>query len=277
MTALHPDLEQLALLGWHLIPTARRSRKGLWRGYLDDATHDLDTLARWQAEYPGCNWAVVPGPSGIWALDVDIAGPDHANDGIAAMRDLTALHGPLPPRPHGRSGGGGHLLVFRLTAPIAGGSGKPAPGLDTLAGRQTFTVAPSRHRRTGAPYRWIVAPWEMEPPPAPEWLLALLAPPPPPARPARPAIPTEDRAVRALMRSFGVVADAAPGTRNHALLRRATLMGGYVAAGAIGPDTAERELIAAGLAAGQSRSEALSTVRSGLRRGAERPIEWRPA
>ncbi len=89
MTALHPDLEQLALLGWHLIPTARRSRKGLWRGYLDDATHDLDTLARWQAEYPGCNWAVVPGPSGIWALDVDIAGPDHANVPGAARAAAT--------------------------------------------------------------------------------------------------------------------------------------------------------------------------------------------
>jgi len=272
---LHPDIERLALLGWHMVPTVRKSRKGFWRGYYDDATHDLDMLERWQHEYPGCNWAVLPGPSGVWALDVDVPGPDHAEDGVASLRALVDLHGPLPPRPHGRSGGGGHLLVFRATAPIKGGSGKPAPGLDTQANRSnTFTVSPSRHRRTGLPYRWIVAPWELAPPPAPEWLLALLAPPPPPPAPRRPIAPTNDRAIRALMRSFREVEAAPRGQRNAALHRRAVLIGGFIGAGALDRGTAERELIAAGLAAGQSRAEAQSTVRSGLRAGELRPIAW---
>lgn len=272
--SLHPDIERLALLGWRLVPMVRKSRKGFWRGYIDDATHDLDTLARWQRDYRGANWAVIPGASGIWCLDVDIAGPDHRHDGVAALRSLVELHGALPARPHGRSGGGGHLLVFRATAPVQPGPEKPAPGLDCLAVRNPVTVAPSCHRRTGLPYRWIVAPWDLAPPPAPEWLLAMLAPPAPPPRPARPIYPSSDRAIRALMRSFNAVADAAPGTRNSALLRRATLIGGYVGAGAIGREEAERELIAAGTAAGQSRAEAQSTVRSGLRRGEARPLEW---
>lgn len=274
---LHPDIERVALLGWCLAPMARRSRKGLWKGYIDDATHDLDTLERWQHGHPNCNWAVVPAKSGVWALDVDIAGPDHDNDGVAALRDLCALHGPLPDRPHGRSGGGGHLLVFRSTGPITPGSGKPAPGLDACAKRSTFTISPSRHRRTGDAYRWVVAPWDVAPPPAPEWLARLLAPPPPPARPARPLVPTGDAAMRALMRSFDAAASAPAGQRNQALHKRAVLIGGFVGAGAMDRATAERELIAAGMRAGQSRSEATSTVRSGLNAGEQRPIEWRAA
>ena len=276
--SLHPDIERVALLGWCLVPMARRSRKGLWKGYLDDATHDLDTLERWQHQHPGCNWAVVPEGSGVWALDVDVAGPDHANDGVGALRDLCALHGPLPERPHGRSGGGGHLLIFRDTgAPVTPGSGKPAPGLDTCSRRSSFTISPSRHRRTGAAYRWVVAPWDLAPPPAPEWLLSMLAPPPAPPRPARPVVPTGDAAMRALLRSFDVTSEAPPGGRNQALHRRSVLVGGFVGAGALDRATAERELIAAGMRAGQSRTEAASTVRSGLNAGEQRPIQWRAA
>lgn len=271
--SLHADIGRLALLGWRLVPMARMSRKGLWKGYLDTATSDLDQLEQWQREHPGSNWAVVPEGSGVWALDVDVPGPDHAADGVSALRDLVELHGPLPPRPHGRSGGGGHLLVFRTTAAIAGGSGKPAPGLDAQANRQTFTVSPSRHRRTGLPYRWIVAPWDIAPPPAPEWLLGLLAPPPRPKL-RRPMVPTADRAMQALIRSFHAVEGAPSGQRNTALHRRAILVGGFIGAGALDRGTAERELIAAGMAAGQSRSEAMSTVRSGLNAGERRPIQW---
>ena len=269
---LHPDIKRVALLGWRCVP-ATRSKKGLFKGYLDAATTDLDQLDRWASEFPGCCWKVVPTGSGVWFLDVDVPGDTHAADGVAALRDLTELHGPLPRRPHGRSPSGGHLLVFRDDgAPIAPGSGRPALGLDTLAGRCCPMISPSR--RKGGAYRWVVAPWEQAPPVAPEWLLRLVAPPPPPPAPKRRAAPTSDRAVAALMRSYHVVADAAPGTRNSALLRRATLLGGYVAAGALDQASVERELIAAGVAAGQSRAEATSTVRSGLRRGVARPIEW---
>jgi hypothetical protein len=269
--SLPADIERLALLGWRCVP-ATASKKGMFKGYLTAATTDLDQLDAWARAYPRCCWKVVPHGSGVWFLDVDVPGETHRNDGVASLRALCDLHGPLPARPHGRSPSGGHLLVFRDTgAPIRTGSGAAAPGLDALAGRTCPMVPPSRRR--GGSYRWIAAPWDVMPPPAPEWLLTLLRPPAASARPVRTA-PTADRAVRALCRSYDAVATAAPGTRNSALLRRATLVGGYVAAGAIGRTEAERELIAAGVAAGQSRAEAQSTVRSGLRRGEARPIEW---
>ena len=276
MSALPLDVERLALLGWRLFPSTRK-RKGMFKGYVDRATHDLDTLGGWAREYPGCNWGVIPGGSGVWALDVDCPSPDHAADGVAALRDLCALHGALPSRPHGRSGGGGHLLVFRDAGhPIRSATGTPAPGIDPRAGRVSFTVAPSIHRN-GKSYRWVVAPWEMEAPVAPEWLLEALKPPPAPALPARAFAPTSDRAVRAIMKSAHMVCDAAPGTRNGTLHRRAVFVGGFVGAGALGRAEAERELIAIGMAAGQSRAEATSTVRSGLAAGERRPLEWRAA
>lgn len=274
--SLHPDIERLALLGWRCVP-ATRTKKGMFAGYIDAATHDLDQLDRWSAEYPGCCWKVIPSGSGVFAVDVDIPCDAHRSDGVAALRDLCALHGPLPPRPHGRSGSGGHLVVFRDTgSPIAPGSGRPALGLDTCAGRVAFTVSPSRNKH-GQAYRWVVAPWDLAPPPAPEWLLTMLAPPPAPPKPARPMVPTGDAAMRALLRSFDVTASAPAGGRNQVLHRRAVLVGGFVGAGALDRALAERELIAAGMRAGQSRSEAASTVRSGLNAGERRPIEWRAA
>lgn len=270
--SLHPDIERLALLGWHLVP-ATQSKKGMFRGYIDAATHDLNQLEAWSAEYPGCCWKARPQGSGIWLLDVDVPGAEHSQDGVAALRSLCDLHGPLPARPIGRSPSGGYLLVFKDTGvAMTRGEGKPAPGLDTLHHRLCAMIAPSR--RKGGAYRWVIAPWELAPPPAPEWLLKLLAPPPPPPRPARPALPTTDHAMRALMQSFPAVEAAGRGQRNQALHRRAFLIGGFVGAGALDRGLAERELVNIGMSAGQSRAEAQSTVRSGLNAGEQRPIEW---
>jgi Bifunctional DNA primase/polymerase, N-terminal len=156
---LDPDIERLAMLGWRLYPSTR-SRKGMFKGYVRAATADLSTLDEWSRKYPGCNWSVIPQGSGIWALDVDVPSPDHVADGVAALRELCARHGDLPRRPHGRSGGDGHLLVFRDAGhPIRTKTGTPVPGIDPRAGRVPFTVAPSIHHRGGR-YRWVVPPWD---------------------------------------------------------------------------------------------------------------------
>jgi hypothetical protein len=266
---LHPDVARLASLGWRLYPAARR-RAAKFGGYLDAATADLDTLERWSREYPGCNWGVVPAGSGVWALDVDTPSPDHDADGVAALRALCAMHGPLPPRPYGRSGGGGYLLVFRDAGhPIRAKTGTPAPGLDPKAGRNAFTVAPSRHRRGGR-YRWVVAPWELEPPVAPDWLLQALRPPPAPPLPERPFFLTGDRALRRLDRACQAVVCAAPGTRNATLNRQAFAASGLVAAGALDHSTAVHGLYRAGRHAGLPDAECRATIRSGLQAGLRR-------
>ncbi|WP_165839055.1 bifunctional DNA primase/polymerase [Roseicella frigidaeris] len=150
------EIERLALLGWRLTP-ATANKRGLFPGYLDVATCDLDTLEQWAGAHPGFSWKAVPDGSGILLLDIDITGATHADDGVATLRALCAAHGPLPPRPHGRTPSGGHLLVFRDPGtPVRRGSGVLGPGIDILHHRLAAMVAPSR-RRDGV-YRWVIPP-----------------------------------------------------------------------------------------------------------------------
>lgn len=273
--SLHPDIERIALLGWRCVP-AWPSKKGGFKGYLQAATYDLDQLERWSHEFQGCNWKVVPAGSGVWALDVDVPGEDHANDGVAALRDLCARHGPLPPRPHGRSGSGGHLMVFRDDGrPMLRGSERPQKGMDTCAATVAFTISPSRSKR-GQPYRWQVAPWDVAPPLAPEWLLKLLAPPPPKPRPERPEIITEDRARRVLARAVDEVIKAGPGGRNAALNRAAFTAGGLAGADMLTEQEAVFALYTAGRHIGLDDGECRATIRSGFRAGTLNPLDRKP-
>jgi hypothetical protein len=269
--SLHPDIKRLAALGWRLSPTSR-SRKGLFAGYVDAATSDDQVLERWAARYPESNWVVVPERSGIWALDVDAPSLDHSADGVAALRALCDTHGGLPPRPHGRSGGGGHLLIFRDGGhALRNAPGVPCPGIDPRAGRASFTVSPSRHRRGGL-YRWLVAPWDLEAPMAPDWLIGLLARPPLRTRVRRSAIRTENHTRRILGHAIDKVRNATPGERNATLNRQAFIIGGLIAADAICEALAASSLYHAGRSAGLSDAETKATVRSGLLAGRKCPL-----
>jgi hypothetical protein len=271
---LPSEIERLALLGWRLYPSAR-SRKGMFKNYIDAATADIATLTSWSRQFPRCNWSVIPAGSGVWALDIDVPSPDHQANGVAALRALCAEHGALPRCPHGRSGGGGHLLVFRDAGhSIRAKTGTPTPGLDPRAGRVSFTVAPSVHRRGGA-YRWVVAPWDLEPPIAPQWLLAQLAPPVTTPWPTRLPVLTEGRARYALMRSERAILDAPPGQRNATLNQQAFIAGGLVGAGVIPEHLAVVTLYNAGRYAGLDDSETKGTIRSGFNAGLRRPLDRR--
>jgi hypothetical protein len=268
------DIHSLALLGWRLYPSTR-NRKGMFKGYVEAATADLEILDSWSRKYPRCNWSVIPAGSGIWALDVDVPSPDHIADGVAALRQLCTRHGVLPPRPHDRSGGGGHLLVFRDGGhPIRTKTGTPVPGIDPRAGRMPFTVAPSVHRRGGV-YRWIVPPWDLEAPIAPRWLLERLAPPVTPQWDARPPMLTEGRARYALMRSERAILIAPPGQRNSTLNQQAFTIGGLVGAQMITERLAVEALYNAARYAGLEDAETKATIRSGFDAGLRRPLDRR--
>lgn len=276
--SLHPDIERCALLGWRMVPQTRQTRKGYWKGYRDEATHDLDTLERWSSEYAGCNWCLATGPvSDVWALDVDAPGPDHAGDGITALKALIEKNGPLPERPMLRSGGGGYAIFFRWTpgSPERSRTGWPVPGLDVRGPRVVTTLPPSTHRRTGAVYRWIVAPWDVSPPAAPEWLLKACAPPPE-RKPEMISFPaTTDRAIRRLARACDSIIGAQGGTRNATLNRECWIVGGYVGAGLLHETDAATALYAAARGAGLDHLEAKATIQSGLVGGIKRPLERR--
>jgi hypothetical protein len=272
MNALPEEIERLALLGWRLYPCSSRDKRGCIKGGTDAATCDLDQLAAWSRAFPDCNWRVVMEGSALWALDVDAPGPDHAADGISAMAALVRQHGHLPPQPRTRSGGGGAALFFRHDGePIAGKTGTPAPGLDPRRGRLSVTIPPSVHVTTGRPYRWLVAPWDVAPPPAPAWLLRLMAPAPQPVPVRRPFVigadPDKARryAAAALRNATARVASAGSGTRNDMLNSQCYAMARFIAEGSLSGIEVAQAMAAAALQVGLDAREAAATIASALR------------
>lgn len=278
MTLSEP-IERLALLGWRLYPASSRGRSGCIKSATDLATYDIDQLAAWAREFPGCNWRVVMEGSGIWAMDCDAPGPTHSADGIAAMAELVHRHGPLPHGPRSRSGGGGLGLFFCHNGePIAGKTGTPAPGLDPRRGRLSITVPPSIHYLTRQPYRWIVAPWDVSPPDAPAWLLDAVKPPPEPQRKAfDPEVTTDARARRRLIRAITTIETAPSGAANDTLNREAFAVGRHVAARVLSESEAISQLYSAARARNIPPHEARATLKSAFRSAYQKPLEaaWR--
>jgi Bifunctional DNA primase/polymerase, N-terminal len=277
MMHLHVDVERLALLGWRLHPASRRTRAACFSNAASFATCDLDQLAQWSCQYPGCSWRVVMQGSGIWALDIDVPSTRHKQDGVAALREFIAVHGPLPPRPTTRSGGGGLALFFAHQGePIIGKGGHPAPGIDPRRGRQSITVPPSIHSDTGLPYRWLVAPWELAPPAAPDWLLRCMAPPPvpplhePPLRLANAAADRRRYALAALRRAAHRAATAPQGQRNDTLNTETFSLTRFLAEGTLDATEVATSMAYAARQAGLLPSEVKATLASALAAGLRR-------
>lgn len=261
-----PEIENVALLGWAVYPCWTSSRAGKFKGAHLAATHDLNTIAGWCREWPRCNWRVVFGKSRIWGLDCDVP-PGHANDGIAALAGLTRVHGPIPPRPQARSGGGGLGLFFAWNGErIVGDGGHPAAGIDPRRGAQTQTIPPSIHIVTKKPYRWIDPPWKVTPPVAPAWLVKLLEPPPDSSFKMEP-IDTTDQARARMYRAAMAVMDAPAGSRNDTLNRRAHQMGRLIGDGRLDEREAVEALYGAARQAGLDHGEIKATIQSGINSG----------
>lgn len=272
MSALPAEIEAVALLGWACFPTSRSSKASMFKGALEAATCNLDTLEGWARNYRGCNWRIGCGASGLFGLDVDRPGT-HRHDGFAALAALIGRHGEMPPRPMTRTGGsGGAVLIFQHAGErLVGSALKSAPGIDPHRGPQAIAIPPSRHPVTGGAYTWRVAPWDVAPPPIPVWLAKLYEPPPEPVR--RPWVPTERGAEKRLMRAVELIAGAPSGAANITLNKQAFALGGWAAAGLV----AEADAVAALYCAAKSRAipdrEARDTIRSGWLAGLRRPAE----
>ncbi|MDH6245738.1 bifunctional DNA primase/polymerase [Mycobacterium sp. OTB74] len=165
---------------------------------VQDFTRDLDVIARWTRQYPGCNWGVTQ--AGVIALDVD-----PRNGGSVSALRLRPEHRTLCVQ----TGSGGWHLYYAVSGPVRG-KVDGTPGIDVKAGGNGYLVAPgSIHPTTGKPY---VLHRDAPIAACPEHLLALIARPtftPPTAR-IRASGDRWDGLVRA-------VADAQEGNRNGTL------------------------------------------------------------
>lgn len=192
--------------GWPVLPLEPRSKHPLGalvpHGF-HDASTDPDQIRIWWATSPEAGVGVVTGPaSGLLVLDVDAR-----NGGFESL-------GKLPRRlPYTRvsitGGGGQHHLFAWPTTPIRCRSHALGPGLDAKGAG--YVVAPPSVHPSGARYKWFDAKAPILP--APEWLLAMLAPPAPPAIVPRPpsarvpgrAMSAEERAHRWISKIPGAI------------------------------------------------------------------------
>lgn len=264
------EIERIALLGWRVYPASQYSRAACFKGATDAATSNLDIIDQWAVEFPGCNWRMVFEGSGVWGFDIDVPSADHVHDGIAAMSALVKIHGPLPPRPMTRSGGGGAAIFFEWNGErIIGDSNKPYPGLDPRRGRQSLTVPPSIHTTTKQPYFWITAPWTVTPPKAPAWLLKLVEAPP--VRPPEPApdikrgTQSRNYAVAALHNATRRVAVSQEGSRNNTLNRECWSVSKFLKDGSLMESEIRDCMIAAARAANIPIRDACMTIDSAIR------------
>lgn len=264
------EIERVALLGWRVYPASQYSRAACFKGATDAASCDLDWIEKQCRDYPGCNWRLVFEGSGIWGFDLDVPGPEHSHDGMAAMAALTQVHGPLPPRPMTRSGGGGVAIFFRWDGQrIIGDTGKPYPGMDPRRGRQSVTIPPSTHLITKRRYEWITPPWKIAPPDAPSWLTRIVEMPA--ERPPEPTPELADGpgrrayAVAALHNATRRVATAMAGARNNTLNRECWSVSKFLTEGVLTEGEIRDCMIAGARAAGVPVREACLTIDSAIR------------
>ena len=121
-----------------------------------------------------------------------------------------------------------------------------------------------------------MAPWELAPPPAPSWLLGLLAPPPVPPlheSPPRPPDTAGDRrryALAALRRAAHRAATAPQGQRNDILNTETFSLTRFLAEGTLDATEVATAMAYAGRQAGLLPPEVKATLASALAAGLRR-------
>ncbi|MCP2343392.1 bifunctional DNA primase/polymerase [Actinomadura rupiterrae] len=291
---------QCAARGWHVFPLRPGDKRPLPR-FTDWETHATTDPDRIRAFWSrgAFNTAVACGPSGLVVIDLDTPKPGEtppkpwALPGVHEGADVLAVlcerhRQPFPSETYTvRTRRGGLHLYF--TSPpgvrLRNTTGRHRTGLgwliDTRAHGGYVVAAGSRVELpdgTGA-YRVI---HDVAPAPLPDWLTGLLTATPPTPVPLE--CPPGQRAgvgdlpayVRtALQGEKRRVADAEPGTRNHALNKAAYNLGRLVGAGLLPADHAAAHLTDAAAVhsgpGGLTPGEVHATITSGLTAGAARP------
>lgn len=233
---------------------------------LKDASNDSGQITRWWRRWPTANIGLATGI----AFDViDLDGPEALANVIEAQagREMT-------PGPEVKTARGWHL--YHLPSGL-GNRARVLPGVD-YRGKGGLVVAPPSAHVSGHVYEWVtyngpegVIEGDNEPlTEMPAWLITMIDTR---SRAERPTAPVggSPYGQRALEVEVGRVLLTPVGRRNDALNRAAFALGQLVAGGVLGAEAVAASLFEAGVRAGLTEPEAIATIRSGLRTGAQSP------
>ncbi|WP_051228767.1 bifunctional DNA primase/polymerase [Pleomorphomonas oryzae] len=257
----------------------------------EDATTDVKAIDGWWRRWPDAMPAIHLGRSGLLVVDLDRH--DGGEDGIKAWDEVNrGVEAPAVDTPSG-----GRHIYFRQPEGRAHGNREgllKGRGIN-IRGLGGYVVAPGALRADGeGAYQPVPAGALMAAPAVPDWLYALIDPPPaswsevaprlePRQQPyaAAPSSPPDARlrryADKAIAAEIDALGAAGKGGRNNQLNRSAFALGQMVGAGWITEGAAIAQLSSAaeacGLAADDGLPACLATIRSGLRKGRTMPRE----
>ncbi len=142
-----------------------------------EATDNKETLQSWWFKWPDANIGIATGKvSGVWVLDVDVR-PNEEKRGDSALFALCdGRELPNTPLAVTGAGQGSHHIYFAWSESGPRRNSAREDGLDVRSDGG-FVIAPPSSHLSGGVYDWDVAPWDVEPAPAPEWLTEALVSP----------------------------------------------------------------------------------------------------
>ncbi|XVS60699.1 bifunctional DNA primase/polymerase [Actinosynnema sp. CA-299493] len=256
--------------GWPVMPLRPHGKTPALRGWDDEATLDPDRIRRWWSRR-AYNVGISCGPAGLLVVDLDVP---HGREAFARR---AWQHGDEDPRDTytvATPSGGEHRYFRAPDVPLGNTAGRIAPHVDTR-GVGGYVVAAGSllgHDRYRVVRDAPVAP-------APEWLVAVLTPPPREDLPIPAQRPSPRRvdAYRAAVVEGEAerVREARPGARAHIVFTAACRLGELVGAGWLDQATAMAVLLSAAArhdgVEGWTGREALHHVENGIALGRRQP------
>jgi len=115
----------MAAKGRFVFPIKRNQKKPpLIKDWENKASDNPEQIETWEEQFPGCNWGLACGPSGLAVIDLD---PRHGSD--KSVQDLEDQFYIFPPTRSQRTPSGGRHLLYRGT--IKSTANILGPGIDT--------------------------------------------------------------------------------------------------------------------------------------------------
>jgi putative DNA primase/helicase len=250
--------------GIPVFPCNPIDKKPLTAHGFKDATTDEAQVCAWWTQWPNAMIGAPTGnKSGMLVLDLDL---DLARkiDGRAALNQLIARHGPLPPTWETTTPRGGEHVIFvwNSNVEVRNSASKVGPGID-VRGEGGYIILPPSQNATGGTYQWKPGGPKTSAS-MPPWLMAL-------AKTRK----TSARARGALDDECKKVASAQPGTRNNTLNTAAFNLFQLVASGELDEQEVRDRLFEAAetcaLVTDDGAPSVLATINSGAAASRQQP------